>query len=327
MADTSDIRPLISVCIPTYKRPDLLELALQSVLQQNYTAIEILVSDDSPDAAAQAVIERTRGVAAFPIRYGRNPTQLGQNANVNKLFRDARGAYLMLLHDDDLLHPGAISRLVAPVVADPRVRVVFGKQDVIDADGALLPEVTHRRLRTFRLDRPSVAPHSPLEAGLLQQFPNDSYLIETNLARAVGYRSAAEIGVCGDIDFGIRIGQALAPGEMVCVDEILASYRLSPDAISTSTASHQRNKPIATSQLYRALTVLDLPAASEYARQYLLVGYIDHMVKGFALQRERVQALRLYFSSTYGWERRLSLKGFYHLALILAPELDRIRRY
>jgi glycosyltransferase involved in cell wall biosynthesis len=319
--------PLVSVCIPTYKRPAALERALRSVIAQDYDAVEIVVSDDSPDALSEPVVERARGLTAFPIRYGRNDPKLGQNANVNRLFHEAGGAYLILLHDDDLLSPGAITQLMQPVLADPHVRVVFGKQDVIDADGTPLPEVTSRRLRTFRLDRPSVAAENPLEAGLLQQFPNDSYLIESRLAREIGYRSNAEIGVCGDIDFGIRVGQALVPGEMVCIDAFVASYRISADAISTSTANHRRDKPVATAQLYRALTALDLPASSEYARQYLLLGYIDHMVKGFALQRERSTALRLFLSSTYGWRKRLSAKGAYHLALIVSPAIDVIRRY
>ena len=320
-------RPLVSVCIPTYKRPEALESALASVLNQDYDALEIVVSDDSPNDSAEAVIERARAATKFPVRYRRNDPRLKQNANVNKVFADAAGAYLVLLHDDDLLSPRAISRLMDPVLNDPRVRVVFGKQYVVDAGGNVLEKETRERLHTTRLDRPSVAMTNPLEAGLLQQFPNDSYLIETALARTIGYRSEEAIGVLGDLDFGIRVGQALAPGEMVYIDEFLASYRLSPDAISISTDSHRRDKPIATAQLYRALRALDLPAASEYARHHLLAGYIDHMVKGFALQRERIQALRLFLSSTYGWRKRISMKGAYHLALICSPELDRIRRY
>lgn len=320
-------QPLVSVCIPTYKRPEALESALASVVTQDYPALEIVVSDDSPDDATEAVIERARAATAVPVRYGRNNPRLKQNANVNQVFAQASGAYIVLLHDDDLFGPGAISRLMEPVLNDPRVRVVFGKQHVVDAAGNVLEEETRVRLRTFRLDRPSVAMTNPLEAGLLQQFPNDSYLIDAGLARTIGYRSEEAIGVCGDIDFGIRVGQALEPGEMVYIDEFLACYRLSPDAISTSTSSHRRDKPIATAQLYRALRALDLPAASEYARHYLLAGYIDHMVKGFALQRERLQALRLFLSSTYGWRKRISMKGAYHLALICSPELDRIRRY
>lgn len=320
-------RPSVSVCIPTYKRPQALRQALQSVIEQDYAPIEILVGDDSPDAASEPIVEQARNTTAVPIHYERHEPRLGQNANVERLFSGARGEYLILLHDDDILSPDAIRELMAPVLADRRVRVVYGKQRVIDDFGNYLPEETRKRLATFRLDRPSVAADNPLEAALLQQFPNDSYLIDTRLACEIGYRSADEIGVCCDIDFGIRVCQALTPGEMVFVDAFLASYRFSNDAISISTASHKRDKPVAASQLYRSLAALNLPPSSEYARQYLLLGYVSHMVKGFALQRQRVAALRIFLSAAYGWRRRLSLKGAYHLALIVTPEIDRLRHY
>ena len=238
-------QPLVSVCIPTCNRPEALGQALQSVVEQDYGPLEIFVSDDSRDAASEPVVERARARTAFPIHYSRNEPRLGQNANVNHLFGQAGGEYLILLHDDDLLSPGAVKQLMAPVLSDRRVRVVFGKQRVIDAGGTYMPEVTRRRLATFRLDRPSVALDHPLEAGLLQQFPNDSYLIDSRLARETGYRSKDEIGVLGDLDFGIRVGRALAPGEMVFVDAFLASYRISSDALTTSPASHKRDKPVA----------------------------------------------------------------------------------
>lgn len=320
-------RPSVSVCIPSYKRPQALGQALQSIIDQDCAPTEILVSDDSPDAASEPIVERARTAAAFPIRYERHEQRLGQNANVNKLFRDASGDFLILLHDDDLLSPGAIRSLMAPVLNDRRVRVVFGLQRVISADGAYLPEVTRERNASRRLDRPSVAKDSPLEAGLLQQFPNDSYLIESRLAREIGYRSKEEIDVFGDLDFGIRVGHALGPGEMAFVDEVIADYRLSPDAISINPKTQKRDRPIATTELYRSLAALNVPPASEYARQHLLLAYILHMVRGFALQRQRRTALRLFLSATYGWRRRLSPKGAYHLALILAPEIDRLRPY
>jgi glycosyltransferase involved in cell wall biosynthesis len=320
-------RPLVTVCIPSYKRPKLLELALQSVIAQDYGAVEIAVGDDSPDDAAEPAIERARSLSTFPIRYRRNVPKLGQNANVDSLFQEARGTYLILLHDDDLMLPGAISALMAPVLDDARVRVVFGKQTLIEADGTPLPEATRALNITFGRDRESGPIDKPLEACLMQQIPNDSYLIETALARSVGCRLEDEIGVYVDIDFGIRVGQRLEPGEMWFVDAFVGSYRNSPDSISWSPVSRRIDHPTAGVALYRSVASLDLPPSSEHARQFLFRAFGNQMLKGFALQGDRATALRLFTSAAYGWRQRLSARGAYHLALIAFPGIDRLRRY
>jgi hypothetical protein len=320
--------PRISVCIPTYRRPDLLEAALQSVLEQDVAPAEIVVGDDSPDEASTAVVDRVRATTAVPIRYQRNVPSLGQSRNVDRLFREATGAYLILLHDDDLLLPGAIAALAQPVRDDARVKAVFGKQNLIDAAGTFLPDATRElNIRYGRHERASGAVPGPLEACLLQQFPNDAYLIATELAQTIGYPDDPEIGVRADLHFGIRVGQALAPGELWYVDAFVGSYRQSPDGVSRIAATRKTDHPVAGVGLYRTLERLDLPPASEYARAYLMRSFMDSMVKGFALRRDRRTALRLYASPSYGWKKRLSPKGAYHLALIAAPAVDRLRRY
>jgi glycosyltransferase involved in cell wall biosynthesis len=320
------VQPLVSVCIPTYKRPALLAIALRSVIEQGYGALEIVVSDDSPDAEAVAVIEALHAPPHVPIRYRRNEPSLGQSANVDQLFRDALGSYLILLHDDDVLLPGAIATLMAPVLHDPRVRVTFGKQQYIDERGQTLTDETQTRNRLFD-GALAGAVANPIEACLLQQFPNDAYLIEAALARDTGYRSTIDTKVAVDVDFGIRLGRVLAPGTMAFVDAFVAGYRRSDDAVSASAAWRRRDHPADAVKLYGVVNALDLPASSEYARRAFLKTVIDALVKGFAQRRQRAMALRLFLSSLYGWRKRLSLKGAYHLTLIAFPTLDRLRRY
>lgn len=320
------VQPLVSVCIPTYKRPALLCIAVRSALEQEYAPLEIVVSDDSPDDSAGAEIEALRAATRVSIRYRRNEPNLGQSANVDQLFRDARGTYLILLHDDDVLLPGAVARLMAPVLHDPRVRVAFGRQQYIDEEGATLVDETQTRNRLFDGDLAG-AVANPIEACLLQQFPNDSYLIEAALARRIGYRSDIDTAVAVDVDFGIRLGRALAPGEMVFVDAFVAGYRRSGDAISASAIWRQRDHPADAVKLYGVVSALTLPASAEYARRAFLKTAIDALVKGLAQRRQRATALRLFLSSLYGWRKRLSLKGMYHLTLIAFPALDRLRRY
>jgi glycosyltransferase involved in cell wall biosynthesis len=327
MSESPVLLPLVSVCIPTYKRPNLLELALRSVLAQDYEAVEIIVGDDSPDANAERVIDDVRSTSQFSMRYHRNVPKLGQNANVNRLFQEAQGEYLVLLHDDDLLLPGAIRNLISPVLADANIQVVFGKQNLIDGRGMLLENASDQLNITFGRVGESGQIPDPLAACLLQQFPNDCFLVKTELARRTGYRSESDIGVYVDVDFGIRLGQALRPGEMWFANAFVGSYRFSDDAISTSPISRKIDHPVAAEALYDMVAAIDLPATSEYARDFILRSFGDAIVKGLAQRRRRKAALRVFLSPTYGWRRRGSIKGMYHFAMILVPEIDRFRRY
>jgi glycosyltransferase involved in cell wall biosynthesis len=322
---TTTMRPLITLCIPTYKRPAVLEIALRSIIEQGFASLEVAIGDDSPDMESEELVERMRAEAPFPIRYRHNQPGLGQSANVDALFREAQGRYLILLHDDDLLLPGAIDRLTAPVLRDERVRVVYGKQRYIDDAGHELPEETEKWNRIYERTGASRAIANPLEACLVKSFPNDAFLIDADLARSVGYESDLHVYV--DAGFSLRLGQALGPGEMWYEDAFVAGYRRSLDAITTSARSRKIDHPHDAVLLYRAVSEISLPAAAEYARESFIRAIVDSAVKGFALQKNRLAALRLFSSRTYGWRNRLSARGAYHLALIISPAFDRLRRY
>ena len=48
--------PLVSVVIPAYNRPDTLKIAIDSVLEQPYPNIEIIICDDSSDNRVQEML-------------------------------------------------------------------------------------------------------------------------------------------------------------------------------------------------------------------------------------------------------------------------------
>jgi glycosyltransferase involved in cell wall biosynthesis len=90
--------PLVSVIIPTLNRPDFLRAALQSVLAQTVGDLEVLVVDDG------SAIDPRPVLAALDdgrIRYFRHDANRGEAAARNTGIRNARGAYVAFLDDDD----------------------------------------------------------------------------------------------------------------------------------------------------------------------------------------------------------------------------------
>ncbi len=106
----------VTVAIPAYKAT-YLDAALQSALAQEFDSFEIVVCDDSRgDAVEKAVAPYLRGNAQprtspVAIRYVKNPEPLGEEGNVGKCIRLARGAYIKFLYDDDILLPGSCGPL------------------------------------------------------------------------------------------------------------------------------------------------------------------------------------------------------------------------
>ncbi len=94
-------KPRVSICIPAYKQPLLLERCLHSLRLQAFTSFEVIVTDDSPDEAVEDLVRDFR--AGFPLRYEKNPFPLGSPANWNAGLSMATGEYVKILHHDDWL--------------------------------------------------------------------------------------------------------------------------------------------------------------------------------------------------------------------------------
>lgn len=90
--------PLVTVVIPTYNRAALLTCAIQSVLNQTYENLEIIVVDDASADDTQRIVE---SFADSRIRYLRHKVNRGGSAARNTGIRAATGKYIAFLDDDD----------------------------------------------------------------------------------------------------------------------------------------------------------------------------------------------------------------------------------
>ncbi len=102
------IKPTVSVIIPSYKRPHLLDRAIKSVLSNNMkSAIEIIVIDDDPAMSGFQIVEQYAN-----IRYiAKRGVNRGLSASRNLGIDIAEGDYLVFLDDDDCLCHGALRDL------------------------------------------------------------------------------------------------------------------------------------------------------------------------------------------------------------------------
>jgi glycosyltransferase involved in cell wall biosynthesis len=120
------MRPLVSVGIPAYNRPDGLERAVRSVLDQTFGDLEVIVSDDaSPEDEVARVGERLAAADAR-VRFVRQPRNLGHDRNYQHVLDLAEGRYFMWLSDDDRLDSAYVARCLAVLEGDPGVAIAWG---------------------------------------------------------------------------------------------------------------------------------------------------------------------------------------------------------
>ena len=91
--------PLISICIPAYKRLDYLQKLLHSISIQTFRDYEVIVTDDSPDDSVERFVKNFTDI--LNIHYYRNQNVLGTPENWNESIRNANGTWIKLMHDDD----------------------------------------------------------------------------------------------------------------------------------------------------------------------------------------------------------------------------------
>ena len=121
-------RPIVSVVTPSYNQAPFLEETLRSVLDQDYPELEYLVVDDGSTDGSVEIIRRYEDRLAWWT----TQENAGQPAAINRGMARARGEYLAYLNSDDTLLPGAISRMVAELQADPSLLFVYGDSVLTD---------------------------------------------------------------------------------------------------------------------------------------------------------------------------------------------------
>ncbi len=97
-------KPLVSIIIPTYGRPDMLKRAIDSVLNQTYPNIELLVVDDNGVEGrfreeTEAIINRYNNCQN--LRYIKYENNVNASFARNQGIKQSKGMYIAFLDNDD----------------------------------------------------------------------------------------------------------------------------------------------------------------------------------------------------------------------------------
>ncbi len=105
---------LLTIAIPTYNRAGYLDICLSHVcgqLGKDNARVELLVSDNHSDDNTEDAVSRYLS-GGYPINYIRNSSNIGPDNNFIQCFKKARGKYVLIMGDDDILLDGALENIL-----------------------------------------------------------------------------------------------------------------------------------------------------------------------------------------------------------------------
>lgn len=136
----SEIRQLVSVIVPAFNRIDFISETVESVLEQDYPQIELIVVDDGSTDGTFEILEKYAEEGHLKLVTHPERSNRGQSVSLNKGLGAARGEYIAILDSDDLFAKHKISRQTAYLENNPSIDLVYGKGLAIDEMGNALYE-------------------------------------------------------------------------------------------------------------------------------------------------------------------------------------------
>ncbi len=271
---SSALSPVWSVLIPTYRPTELLRdtllSALESLREVGVPAQLEVVDDASPDADVAALLASwgLGGIAVF-----RRAANGGLGECWNTCIARARGEWVHILHQDDLVKPEFYARLGRAAQSHPGAGMVFCRTEFLEPSGRRLAD----------LEQPEEGPVEDwlrkISAGQRLQCP--SVVIRRETYRRVG-NFDVDLRYALDWVMWVRVA---ANSEVVYVPEPLATYRIHAEAETKKIKS----EGITTIDLAKSVQRIGVILAAARRTEWLR-GAADYAIRasGFAIYEAEV---------------------------------------
>ncbi|HMP19089.1 MAG TPA: glycosyltransferase family 2 protein [Candidatus Paceibacterota bacterium] len=225
---------MVSVCIPTFNRKELLKGAVESVVNQSYKNIEIIISDDCSTVELDDVINFFNDNRIVFFRHNKN---IGFIQNWNFCIKKSNGAYIKIMGDDDLLNKNCIEDEIREITKNS-VDFICSNYETIDENSKNINN------KIFNASSFKILPFSGLvdkEYFMLKYFSGkirvglpSSITFKKNIVQQVGLFDE-NMGCAADIDMWIRM---IDKSKLYYNDKILLKMRRHKDNLSKKIQSN-----------------------------------------------------------------------------------------
>lgn len=269
----------VSVIIPTYKRPEFLERAIKSVINQTYHNIEIIVVSDN-DVESEYENETVAIIKQFSevenILYLPAIGNQGGCYARNRGLGAANGEYVNFFDDDDVMYPTKIERQVEIIEKSDKMIAVIG----------CCAAIRNEKGNIYRTERPEFDPSDILFSELKKNICTTSInIVNTEVCRKAGgfeyIESSQEhlflikvFSICPTFDF---------------VDETLVEI----DQHTGSRVSNNNKRPIGALKLTKRIETFYNKFDDKKVKQLKLARYAED-IRAYCCLRKYKEAWKLY---------------------------------
>ncbi|MBD0327161.1 MAG: glycosyltransferase, partial [Pyrinomonadaceae bacterium] len=125
--------PLVSICISTYNRAELVKVCIDSVLRQTYTNLEVIVVDDGSTDDTRRVLESYG--PKICVAYNEHNRGIAFTKNRALMMSSSEARYVGVLDSDDYYAPQFVERCVEFLERRSEVGLVYTDDIMVDATG------------------------------------------------------------------------------------------------------------------------------------------------------------------------------------------------
>ncbi|HEY6240657.1 MAG TPA: glycosyltransferase family 2 protein [Burkholderiales bacterium] len=304
--------PLVSIVIPCYNQGHYLRQAIESILSQDYSRIELIVLDDGSTDDTRAVL------VAYAGRFHcESHANIGQAATLNKGWRMSRGEILSYLAADDFLLPGAVGTSADKLIANPEIVLTYCDFNRVDPESHVIWNV-----RTPEFS------YKDLAVGIVCQPGPGVFFRRDAFERAGPWNE--RLRQTPDYEYWLRLG---LEGEFARIPEILAAYRMHDQSQSLAEADPRKademvnvvSEHFRTRQLPpeisraepQALSNAHIISGRQHLRSGRLLTALNHLHLAFTLYPNSFLRLRTWRLIVNGLINRIGYRVLWQLRRVL----------
>ncbi len=258
-----DAQPLVSIVIPSHNHGVYLDEAIQSVLDQDYSNIELLVFDDGSTDDTPHVLEKYTGSFFWETH-----DNMGQANTLNKGWQMAKGTILSYLSADDVLLPHAVGTSLKYLQANPDVVLTYCDFNLIDPKSHVLRK---KRAPDFN--------YRDMVAKLICH-PGPGVFFRRQAFESAGLWNGS-LRQMPDYEYWLRLGLT---GRFLRIPEVLASFRVHTQSQSFAKSDMRKSEepPYIISDFFQrqGIPVEIMAAKNEALSTAHLVGAHYHFRSG-----------------------------------------------
>jgi hypothetical protein len=312
--------PTVSVVIPNFNHGPFLVQRIESVLQQTFTDIEVIILDDASTDNSEEVIARYLSDAR--VTYYRNARNSGSPfVQWNRGVALARGEFVWIAESDDFAEPTLLVSLVEVLRASPRVVLAYCNSLVVDSKGKTVGDMlTYTAdLDSTRWRHPFINNgHHECQRYLVWKntIPNASAVLFRRSAFLASGGAPEELRLTGDWMTWARI---LCEGEVAYTEKPLNYFRQHDSTVRAATSERSRLQ-----QFWQVQHVIaTISRVDAVTRRNLAVHVVAQVVAHMRTQRSTARLSTLVACLPYCG--RILMHAPRHAARAIVREIVRIK--